>query len=177
MKIRQPGVYFHLVRVLKQRCQTPIFKEYMENIIKRVDSTHADFQELVRLLDAELRGMYGQKQEHYTALNVVDHIPVAICYRGSTPIGCAGIKEVGEQEMEVKRVFVLPEYRGQGISKLLMRNVEQWARELGKTALILETGKQQRAAIGLYQAIGYSVIENYGAYAGNDNSICMKKAL
>jgi len=149
----------------------------MENIITRTDSENADFQQLVGLLDAELRGMYGQKQENYTALNVVDHIPVVVCYRGSTPIGCAGMKAVGEREMEVKRVFVLPEYRGQGVSKALMREIEQWARELGSAALMLETGKKQIAAIALYQKLGYSIIDNYGAYVGNENSLCMKKTL
>ncbi|GAK51457.1 GCN5-related N-acetyltransferase [Candidatus Moduliflexus flocculans] len=149
----------------------------MENILKRTDSTHADFQQLVGLLDAELRELYGQKQENYTALNIVDRIPVVLCYREQTPIGCAGIKEVNALEMEVKRVFVRPDYRGQGLSKILMQDVEQWARELGKTALILETGKKQIAAISLYQTLGYHVIENYGAYVGNDNSICMKKML
>ena len=149
----------------------------MENIIKRTDAADADFQQLIRLLDAELRELYGQKQDEYTALNVVEHIPVALCYRDGRPIGCAGIKDVNEQEMEVKRVFVLPEYRGQGVSKILMRDVEEWARVRGKTALILETGKKQIAAIALYQRLGYGIIENYGAYAGNDNSVCMKKRL
>ncbi len=149
----------------------------MENIIRRTDSAHADFQHLIRLLDAELVELYGRMQNNYTALNVVDQICAALCYRGQTPIGCAAIKETDAQTMEVKRVFVLPEYRGQGVSKRLMREIEQWAGELGSAALILETGKKQIAAIALYQKLGYTIIENYGAYMGNANSVCMKKAL
>ncbi len=43
--------------------------------------------------------------------------------------------------------------------------------------MILETGRKQVEAISLYKKLGFHVIENYGQYIGDDNSICMKMAL
>jgi hypothetical protein len=43
------------------------------------------------------------------------------------------------------------------------------------TGAILETGKGQHEAIGVYTKRNYTVIENYGQYAGVELSICMRK--
>lgn len=69
---------------------------------------------------------------------------------------------------EVKRVFVKDSYRGQGISKELMRLFEERAKERGYARFILESGEPLTAAVGLYHSIGYTVIPNYGEYK------CMK---
>jgi len=42
---------------------------------------------------------------------------------------------------------------------------------------VMEIGKNQPEAIQLYQKIGFEVIENYGQYAGIDNSVCMQKTV
>ncbi|WP_407524361.1 GNAT family N-acetyltransferase [Lacibacter sp. MH-610] len=58
-----------------------------------------------------------------------------------------------------------------------MLQLEQWAKEEGYSAAVLETGKKQPEAIRLYEKCGYSRIPNYGQYAGVENSVCMKKEL
>jgi hypothetical protein len=42
---------------------------------------------------------------------------------------------------------------------------------------VLETGKRQPEAIGLYEKSGYKAIPNYGQYAGVENSVCFEKEL
>ena len=74
-------------------------------------------------------------------------------------------------------MFVLPEYRGRGIASAVLSELEAWARELGYTRCILETGKKQPEAIRLYQKSGYTIIPNYGPYEQVENSVCMEKAL
>jgi len=49
--------------------------------------------------------------------------------------------------------------------------------ENGYSSAVLETGIKQNEAIGLYNCLGYRVVPNFGEYAGNSNSICMKKKL
>ena len=49
--------------------------------------------------------------------------------------------------------------------------------ELGYAAALLETGKRQPEAIGLYRKFGYQIIANYGPYRGMENSLCMQKLL
>ena len=68
-------------------------------------------------------------------------------------------------------------YRGFGISKKILGELENWANELGFKYAILETGIEQPEAIGLYKKSGYQTIDNYGQYKGMDSSVCMKKQI
>jgi GNAT superfamily N-acetyltransferase len=72
---------------------------------------------------------------------------------------------------------VQPAHRGKRIGAVVLIELENWARELGFAACILETGQKQPEAIRLYQKSGYTKIPNYGQYEGVENSVCMRKAL
>ena len=79
--------------------------------------------------------------------------------------------------MEVKRMYTLPEFRGQGYAAKILLELENWAKELGYKSCVLETGKRQPEAIQLYKKNGYRIIPNYGQYKGIKNSICFEKIL
>ncbi len=74
-------------------------------------------------------------------------------------------------------MYVPVEQRGKGIASRVLQELEQWAGELNYKEIILETGKAQPEAIGLYQKSGYTTIPSYGQYAGVENSVCMKKSI
>lgn len=146
--------------------------------IVRTDSANPDFRKLVALLDQDLRIRDGEEHDFYAAFNKIDSLAhVVVAYRVQAAVGCGAIKQYSEQVVEIKRMFVLPEYRGQGIAGVVLSELETWADELGFLESILETGKKQPEAIRLYQKSGYSMIPNYGQYQGVDNSVCMKKTL
>jgi GNAT superfamily N-acetyltransferase len=67
--------------------------------------------------------------------------------------------------------------RGQGVAAIVLSALEEWAKELGYSRCILETGYKQPEALALYKKSGYSVIPNYGQYAGVANSVCFGKSL
>lgn len=79
--------------------------------------------------------------------------------------------------MEVKRMFTAPAARGKGLATIVLTELETWAGELGFKSCVLETGKRQLEAIDLFKKKGYSVIPNYGQYAGIENSLCFIKEL
>jgi len=146
--------------------------------IIRTTGAHDDFKQLVRLLDTDLNSRYGTLQAMYDQYNVIESIEtVVIAYIHQTPVGCGGIKPYDHTTVEIKRMYVKPEYRGQGIASRILVELEMWARELGFSTIILETGRKQGEAIGLYAKNGYQQIENYGQYQGVINSVCFKKAL
>ena len=74
-------------------------------------------------------------------------------------------------------MFVAENNRGLGIASSILTALEIWARELGFTTCVLETGKKQPEAIALYLKCGYTIISNYGQYEGVENSICFEKHL
>ena len=142
------------------------------------DSSHPDFVTLVQSLDADLRIRDGEDHAFYAQYNKIDLIKhVIVAYLDEKPVGCGAIKEYDPHTMEVKRMYVYPELRGQGIAGAVLQGLEKWAANLGYKKCVLETGLMQPEAIRLYQKSGYVVIPNYGQYVGIENSICFEKVL
>jgi GNAT superfamily N-acetyltransferase len=101
-------------------------------------------------------------------------------FDGERIVGHAALRPVevdGEDALEVKRVIVLPEYRGLGISKRLMAQLEIIASERGVRRLLLQTGDQQPEAVSLYETIGYEPIPRFGLYEPVPFFLCYAKVL
>ena len=146
--------------------------------IKRTNSEDPDFRNLVRLLDAELSIADGDQHVFYSQFNKIDNIRyVVLVYENNIPTGCGAIKEFGKDVMEIKRMFVSQGKRNKGFATMILMELEKWVSELSCTKCILETGKRQPDAIGLYKKNGYKPIPNYGQYTGVENSVCFQKEL
>ena len=147
--------------------------------LKRTESSDPDFRSLIILLDNELNERYGElMQSTYDRYNhIIDIDTVLIAYRDGVAAGCGCFKKYDDTSAEIKRMFVQSLERGQGIAYQILSGLERWAKELGFTNTILETGDKQDEAIALYQKLGYLITPNYGQYSGMVTSICMKKEL
>ena len=146
--------------------------------IIRTDSDNEDFQELVRLLDAELKVRDGAEHDFYAQFNKIDLIKhVVLADENDETIGCGAFKQYDEKSVEIKRMFVRLEQRGKGVAVEILKELENWAIENSFKFAVLETGFNQPEAIRLYEKSGYKVIPNYGQYEGVENSVCMKKSL
>ena len=151
--------------------------------LKRTNSDDLDFQKLVVELDKDLAIRDGEDHSFYAQFNKIasiKHVVVAFDYNEA--IGCGAIKEYSDAKhnlkiMEVKRMFVPLEKRGKGIASIVLQELEKWAKELGYTKCILETGIKQPEAIALYKKNNYNIIPNYGQYAEVDSSVCFEKIL
>ena len=146
--------------------------------LKRTDSDNSDFISLVRLLDADLHKRDGEEHSFYAQFNSISTIKHAlVAYEKDVPVGCGAIKLFDHQSMEVKRMFVIPEFRGKGVASQILKGLEDWARELQIKKCVLETGKRQPEAIALYTKSEYNIIPNFGQYIGVENSVCFSKDL
>lgn len=144
----------------------------------KTNSSNLDFIQLVKYLDAELAERDGVDHSFYDQFNKIDQIKYAlVAYENGRPLGCGAIKEFSRGFMEIKRMYVLPESRRGGIAMQLVTALQDWASELGYQQCILETGKKQPEAIGLYLKCGFNIIPNYGQYIGVANSVCFGKML
>ncbi|MGV3697126.1 GNAT family N-acetyltransferase [Flavobacterium sp.] len=146
--------------------------------IKRTTSGNPDFDSLRIPLDAYLAHLDGEDHAFYAQFNKSSLLKNAlVCYVDNKPVGIGAYKEFDADTAEMKRMYTNPEYRGKGIAKAILTELENWAREEGYKVSLLETGHKQIDAIGLYQKMGYQVTENFGQYVGIDNSVCMRKNL
>lgn len=104
--------------------------------------------------DAELAGLPAP----YVALLVAQVDGVAA--------GCVGLKPLGGDAVEVKRLYVRPAFRCLGLGEQLMRATAAEAWRLGYGTLRLDTLPFMTAAIALYRRLGFVEIERY-----NDNPV------
>jgi GNAT superfamily N-acetyltransferase len=78
-------------------------------------------------------------------------------------LGCAGLRRLTEGVGEVKRLFVRPAARGQGVARALLEGLEQRAAGQGLEAIRLDTHGGEPSAVGLFRAAGYLPIADYNA--------------
>ena len=146
--------------------------------LQRTNGSDDNFKMLVKLLDDDLNTRYGTLQKEYDKFNSLDSIKnVIVAYQDSEPVGCGSFKEYDNNTIEIKRMFVKPENRGSGLANKILYALEDWGNELGYTKSILETGIGQPEAIRFYTKCEYKIIESFGQYLGNSNSVCMGKSL
>jgi GNAT superfamily N-acetyltransferase len=77
------------------------------------------------------------------------------------PACCGGVKALGGGAGEIKRMYVVPAFRGRGLARALIAALEDAARELGHTVMRLDSVSRTWA---MYRAAGYREIADY-----NDN--------
>ena len=144
----------------------------------RTNSDNTDFRELVALLDADLAIRDGAEHSFYAQFNKIDKIRhVVVALEEGKAIGGGAVKEYEAGVAEIKRTFVREENRGRGIAGEILAELETWAKELGFSECILETGVKQPEAIRLYQKNGYEKMPSYGQYLNVENSVCMRKSI
>jgi len=75
--------------------------------------------------------------------------------------GCAALREIDDETGEVKRMYVDPDMRGNGIARTLANHVIEQAREIGYKRLRLGTLATMKPAQALYESLGFQSIPAY----------------
>lgn len=84
--------------------------------------------------------------------------------RGGQTLGCVSLRAHAPGMAEVKRLWIAPEARGQGLARRLMQDIETRARAIGYTRLVLDTNAALPAAIALYESSGWATIPAYTGF-------------
>ena len=149
--------------------------------IRREDILSSVANALIQSLNAELSERYPEEGANHFRLDPEEvaegHGVFYVAYRDAQPIGCGAVRLLDADTAEIKRVYVAPGARGQGIGRVILDSLESEARRLGAPLLVLETGERQPEALALYARAGFSRIPAFGEYIGSPHSVCMAKAL
>lgn len=84
-----------------------------------------------------------------------------LAFKANNAVGCAALRPIDKQVCELKRMYVLPQYRGLGVGKTLAQTLIEDARQIGYHLMRLDTGNFLIAAIKLYESLGFKQIEPY----------------
>ncbi len=147
--------------------------------IKIVPHTDPELRRLIQRLDTELLQRYPADSIFSLNLNssIVEKVTFVVAETDDLTVGCGAILPIDDQTVELRRFYVEPSMRGQGIASAILRFLEDLARQRGYRHIVLETGPKQPGAIGLYHKFGYRQIPSYGEYEGCEYSLCMAKDL
>ena len=150
--------------------------EQME--LRFVDAENAEFAELTRQLDEYYFSIVGDVHKKYAKYND-PHLFACrvVAYEGDTAAGCGCWKRVDERTIEVKRIFIAPAFRRQGIASAIIGALERDAAQHGYTRAILETARTTGDSAALYHKLGYQEIAYYGSPPGAENCRCFEKEL
>jgi len=134
--------------------------------IDRAPAPTDDIRALIAELDRTLAELYPPEQRHGLVLDAIfqPHIRFFLARSEAGAVGCGGIALFSDFA-EVKRMYVRPSARGQGVAQAVLARLETEAREAGCDVLRLETGESQQAAIRLYERAGFSRRTAFGDYA------------
>jgi putative acetyltransferase len=135
-------------------------------IIERVHAPDDEVRALIGELDAELAGTYLPEQRHGLTIEAIFQPPVRffVARLDGEAVGCGGVA-CFDEFAELKRMYVRPAARGDGVADSLIERLEEEARNAGLRVVRLETGVHQPAAIGFYKRRGFMPCRAFEPYA------------
>ena len=146
--------------------------------ISFVPASSPDFRMLAAKLDAYYFELVGDIQNRYAEVNRPENMTaLAVAYENDTPIACGAWKRIDATTAELKRLYVLPQFRRKGVARSLIASLEADAAAAGIRRMILETAVDTADSHRLYLSAGYRIMDYYGSPAGAENCLCFHKEL
>lgn len=84
-----------------------------------------------------------------------------LAWANGVPAGCVAMRPLDEKRCEMKRLYVRPAFREQGLGELLVRQIIGDARDIGYECILLDTLPFLTVAIGMYHRMGFVDIPSY----------------
>lgn len=142
-----------------------------ENCMIHIVHAHtAEHYESVRVLFLQYADSLGfdlgfQHFDHELATLPGEYAPPDGCLllaeEAGSQAGCVALRRLEDNICEMKRLYVLPDFRGRGVGKILAQAVINAARTKGYTKMRLDTVESMRAARALYASLGFYPIGPY----------------
>jgi putative acetyltransferase len=146
---------------------------------ERASVDAAESEQLMQEFWREIDELYGNAAPtHWQLTGMKDpRAAFVIVRREGDVLGCAALRPLTDNTVELKRMYVRPEARRHGIARQLVAHMEALARELGFSELWLETGLRQPAAVALYEHLGYTRRAAFGDHKDDPLNVCFEKRL
>jgi putative acetyltransferase len=155
-------------------------------VIRLERPDHPQVVALLDALDSYLASLYAPEDNHILGVQALlaPEVSFFAAWRGDTVVGTGAVRQMpgepdtgGQAYGEVKRMMVTPEQRGLGLAQRLLAALEQTLRDGGIRLALLETGRDQAAAVRLYERCGYRRRGPFGGYPDNGLSLFLEKPL
>lgn len=135
--------------------------------------------QLIADLDAYQRSLYPPESCHSVDIHTLAqaHVLFAVARGARDDVIACGALVLHADFGELKRMYVQPAHRGQGLGRALIEFLENEAPRRGCKLVRLESGPYQPEALALYERMGYQRRGPYAGYADDPLSVFMEKRL
>jgi len=147
-------------------------------VIRQVDPMQVEVIELIYQLDEYQESMYPPKSNHLDSIDELSktNVNFLAAYGDSEICGIGAVRVLNDYG-EIKRLYVPEKYRGKGIAKEIVKELENCLVKRSIFTARLETGIHQHEAIDLYKKLGYSEIAPFGDYTEDPLSVFMERKI
>jgi GAF domain-containing protein/GNAT superfamily N-acetyltransferase len=124
-------------------------------------AARALFAEYLALVRERLGPEFEPEEAIFASDRVFDEqrAGFVVLYARGRPVGCGGVRSLGPELAEIKRMFVTAAARGRGHGRRLLAELERRAAAAGaRRARVLST-QVLTEALALYESAGYAVVE------------------
>jgi len=134
---------------------------------------------LIEQLDSYLHSLYPPECNHLMSIESLrqPNVTFLVARVDGRAVGCGAFVRHEAGYAELKRMFVMPEFRGLSLGRRILEQLETLIESHGLNVIRLETGVSQCPAVGLYERFGYQVRGPFGDYPADPLSIFMEKTL
>jgi GNAT superfamily N-acetyltransferase len=134
--------------------------------VRRTRGDDPEARALVAAMEAWIAESFGpQDPDRTSTVGLEEMAPpggvFVILYEDGEPAAGGGLRRLGEDVAEIKRMFVEPAARGRGFGRRVLDELEAAAAELGYRRLRLDTAQSLVAATALYRSAGYRDVPDY----------------
>lgn len=104
---------------------------------------------------------YGAELEHLEIKYGQPWGRLYLAYCDGQPAGCIGLRKIDDKNCEMKRLYVRPAYRKNGLGEQLVRMIIDDAAGIGYSHMLLDTLPFLKAAVKMYEKFGFYITERY----------------
>ena len=161
-----------MIRILQ--CVNNMHRAGLETLLmnyyRNIDRTKIQFD---FLMHRQERSEYDDEIENLEAKYGLPQGRLYVAYFENKVAGCIALRPLNDMQCEMKRLYVKPEFRGNGIAKILAERIISDAKSIGYSSMLLDTLPFLQTAISMYRKMGFYEIECYND-SPLDDTIYMK---
>jgi GNAT superfamily N-acetyltransferase len=133
-----------------------LFTEYIEWVLLKCEEEFNVNYDIKNFAAVTVKGSLKELHKFFPPSGCL-----LLCKNENEIIGTACMRKIGEKLGEIKRMYVRPKFRGNGIGRTLLEKLIDQAHDFGYSKLRLDSGPFMKEAHGLYYSLGFKVIDPY----------------
>lgn len=137
-----------------------LFRDYMSWLIDELYATHQ-----IKITPEQEESLHRDFREEWPSM-IGDRGGIYLATLDGIPSGVCTLKSINDKEVELKRFYVSPDCRGNGVGRQLIELALGEAAQMGYQTTRLETFAFMKSAVKMYKSFGFEEVEAFEGFEG-----------